>query len=136
MRRDIRDALVLLAIGIVTFLLAEAYDLPPHLLQFGLDYANWEMDDLIFVFFMLSAGLMIYGFRRYQDLSREIQARTAAELEARNLARHDPLTGLPNRRFFEENLEECLGHVSETQRAAVLMLDLYGFKLINDTHGH
>src|ERR1700722_4431446 len=136
MRRDIRDALVLLAIGIVTFLLAEAYDLPPHLLQFGLDYANWEMDDLIFVSFMLSAGLMIYGFRRYQNLSGEIKARTAAELEARNLARHDPLTGLPNRRFFEEKLGECLGSASPAHQVAVLMLDLDGFKTVNDTYGH
>jgi hypothetical protein len=91
-RRDIRDALVLLAVGIVTFLLADAYNLPPHLLQFGLDYADWEMDDLIFVFFMLSVAMMIYGFRRYQDLSREITARVAAEREAHDLARHDPLS--------------------------------------------
>jgi diguanylate cyclase (GGDEF)-like protein len=135
-RRDIRDALALLAIGIVTFLFADAYDLPPHLLQFGLDYADWEMDDLIFVFFMLSVCLMIYGFRRYQDLSREIKARTAAELEARNLARHDPLTGLPNRRFFEEKLEECLRDASAAHQVAVLMLDLDGFKTVNDTYGH
>src|SRR5665213_467799 len=135
-RRDTRDALVLLAIGIITFLLADRYDLPPHLLQFGLDYADWEMDDLIFVFFMLSAALMIYGFRRYQDLSREIKARTAAELEARNLARHDPLTGLPNRRFFEEKLEECLRDAIAVHQVAVLMLDLDGFKTVNDTYGH
>jgi diguanylate cyclase (GGDEF)-like protein len=135
-RRDIRDALALLAIGIVTFLFADAYDLPPHLLQFGLDYADWEMDDLIFVFFMLSVCLMIYGFRRYQDLSREIKARTAAEFEARNLARHDPLTGLPNRRFFEEKLEECLRDAGAARQVAVLMLDLDGFKTVNDTYGH
>jgi diguanylate cyclase (GGDEF)-like protein len=135
-RRDTRDAIVLLAIGIITFLLADGYDLPPRLLQFGLDYADWEMDDLIFVVFMLSAAMMIYGFRRYQDLSREIEARTAAEQDARDLARHDPLTGLPNRRFFEEKLDECLGAVSATQQMAVLMLDLDGFKTVNDTYGH
>jgi diguanylate cyclase (GGDEF)-like protein len=135
-RRDTRDALVLLVIGIIIFLLADRYDLPPHLLQFGLDYADWEMDDLIFVFFMLSVALMIYGFRRYQDLSGEIKARTAAELEARNLARHDPLTGLPNRRFFEEKLGECLGSASPAHQVAVLMLDLDGFKTVNDTYGH
>jgi diguanylate cyclase (GGDEF)-like protein len=135
-RRDIRDALVLLAIGIVTFLLADAYDLPPHLLQFGLDYADWEMDDLIFVFFMLSVALMIYGFRRYQDLSREITARSTAERDARDLARHDPLTGLPNRRFFDEKLAECLVTVSAAHQMAVLMLDLDGFKAVNDTYGH
>jgi diguanylate cyclase (GGDEF)-like protein len=135
-RRDTRDALVLLVIGIITFLLAHAYDLPPRLLQFGLDYADWEMDDLIFVLFMLSVALVIYGFRRYQDLSREIKARTAAELEARNLARHDPLTGLPNRRFFSEKLEECLRGASAAHQVAVLMLDLDGFKIVNDTYGH
>jgi diguanylate cyclase (GGDEF)-like protein len=135
-RRDTRDAVVLLAIGIVTFLLADAYDLPPRLLQFGLDYADWEMDDLIFVVFMLSAAMMIYGCRRYQDLSREIKARSAAEREARDLARHDPLTGLPNRRFFEESLDEFLATVSAAHQMAILMLDLDGFKKINDTYGH
>jgi diguanylate cyclase (GGDEF)-like protein len=135
-RRDTRDALVLVAIGIITFLLSDTYDLPHYLHQFGLDYADWEIDDLIFVVFMLSAGLMIYGFRRYQDLSREIKARTAAELEARNLARHDPLTGLPNRRFFEEKLEKCLRDASAAHQVAVLMLDLDGFKTVNDTYGH
>jgi diguanylate cyclase (GGDEF)-like protein len=135
-RRDTRDAIVLLAIGIITFLLADAYDLPPRLLQFGLDYADWEIDDLIFVVFMLSTAMMIYGFRRYQDLSHEIKARIAAERDARDLARHDPLTGLPNRRFFDEKLDEYLGTVSETHQMAVFMLDLDGFKAVNDTYGH
>ncbi len=135
-RRDTRDAIVLVGIGIISFLLADAYDLPPHLLQFGLDHADWEIDDVIFVVFILGIALLIYGFRRYRDLSREINARTAAELEARNLARHDPLTGLPNRRFFEENLATHLQAASDTQQVAVLMLDLDGFKQVNDTHGH
>jgi diguanylate cyclase (GGDEF)-like protein len=131
-----RDALLLLGAGIIIFGFAHVYDLPPHLLQFGLDYADWEVDDAIFVVFMLSVALMVYGFRRYRDLSAEIKARINAESEARNLARHDPLTGLPNRRFFEERLEECLGTASTSHRVAVLMLDLDGFKVVNDTHGH
>jgi diguanylate cyclase (GGDEF)-like protein len=134
--RHTRDAMVLLGIGAVTFATAHFYDLPPHLLQFGLDHADWEMDDLIFVVFMLSAEMMIYGFRRYQDLSREIKARTAAESEARMMARHDPLTGLPNRRFFEERLTDYLHTASATSQLAVLMLDLDGFKPVNDSHGH
>jgi Diguanylate cyclase, GGDEF domain len=131
-----RDAILLFGIGIIIFAFAHVYDLPPHLLEFGLDHADWEVDDAIFVVFMLSVALMIYGFRRYRDLSVEMKARISAESEARKLARHDPLTGLPNRRFFEERLEECLGIASASHQVAVLMLDLDGFKVVNDTHGH
>lgn len=80
--------------------------------------------------------MIVFAFRRYQDLSREIKGRTAAEHDARELARHDPLTGLPNRRFFEEKLGEHLGAVSAKHQMAVFMLDLDGFKAVNDTYGH
>ena len=133
-RPHVRDAILLSLITLATYAAADVYDLPPYLLQFGLDHADWEIDDLIFVVFILSAAVMIYGFRRYRDLVREIRARTEAEEEARNLARHDPLTKLPNRRFFEEKLDECLA--AGAGRFALLMLDLDGFKAINDVHGH
>jgi diguanylate cyclase (GGDEF)-like protein len=135
-RPHTRDALVLLVAGVAIFAAAHFFDLPPLLLQFGLDHADLEVDDIIFVIFMLSVALMIYGFRRYRDLSREIHARVEAEHEALKLARHDPLTGLPNRRFFEQKLDECLGAISGEKQLAVLMLDLDGFKPVNDTHGH
>lgn len=135
-RRDTRDAVVILSIAVLAFITGHFYELPEKLIQFGTDYADWEVDDIIFVLFVLSAAMMVYRFRRYQDLSHEIKARISAELEARNLARHDPLTGLPNRRFFAEKLDECLRGASDTQRLAVLMLDLDGFKAVNDTHGH
>jgi diguanylate cyclase (GGDEF)-like protein len=131
-----RDALILAAIGLTLYAMAHFFELPPHLLQFGLDHADWEVDDLIFVVFMLSVGLIIYGTRRYRDLANEILARIVAENEARNLARHDPLTGLPNRRFFEEKLDECLQAASPPTQLAILMLDLDGFKAVNDVHGH
>jgi diguanylate cyclase (GGDEF)-like protein len=135
-RRDIRDATVIFGITLIAFGYAEYYDISPKVFQLALDYANWEVDNLILMSVVSSIALIIYGFRRNQDLSHEIRARRSAELEARNLARHDPLTGLPNRRFFAEKLDECLRGASDTQRVAVLMLDLDGFKMINDTHGH
>src|SRR3984885_5406276 len=133
-RRDQRDAIVLLGIAAMAFVLSDYYDIPHNIFQFGMKYESWKVDDLIFVSFLLGIVWTVYGFRRYQDVSQEIKARTSAELEARNLARHDPLTGLPNRRFFAEKLDECLRTVSETRRIAILMLDLDGFKMINDTH--
>ena len=135
-RRHVRDAIVLFGITLIAFAFADSYDLPPRVFQLALDYASWQVDNLILMSVVSSIALMIYGFRRYQDLSREIKARRSAELEARNLARHDPLTGLPNRRFFAEKLDDCIRRASDTQRVAVLMLDLDGFKMVNDLHGH
>jgi diguanylate cyclase (GGDEF)-like protein len=135
-RPEARDAVALFAAAVISYVVAHTYDLAPKLFQLGIDYAEWELDDIIFVVFVMSVAMMIYAFRRYRDLSREIKSRIGAELEARKLARHDPLTGLPNRRFFEERLEEYLGAASATHQAAVLMLDLDGFKSVNDTHGH
>lgn len=54
-----------------------------------------------------------------------------------HLALHDPLTGLPNRRLLEDRLGNMLERAERNQiRAAVLMIDLNGFKQINDTYGH
>ncbi len=50
---------------------------------------------------------------------------------------HDQLTGLPNRRFFEDRLTQALQHSEMTgTRTALIMIDLNGFKLINDSLGH
>src|ERR1700674_4677 len=135
-RRDKRDTIVILSMAVLAYVLAHFNELPLKLFQFGVDYADWEIDDLLFMVLVMSAPMIVYGFRRYQDVSREIKARISAELEARNLARHDPLTGLPNRRFFAEKLNEYLRGASDTQRLAVLMRDLDGFKLVNDMYGH
>jgi diguanylate cyclase (GGDEF)-like protein/PAS domain S-box-containing protein len=51
-------------------------------------------------------------------------------------ASHDALTGLANRRAFEESLERVLSQVGAGQQHALMLLDLDQFKIINDTGGH
>jgi diguanylate cyclase (GGDEF)-like protein len=134
--REIRDSVLILGIFAAVWACTEWFDLAPKFFQLGTDYADWELDDLIFVFCVMSVVFAIYSFRRMKDLSREMKARRSAELEALKLARHDPLTGLPNRRFFVERLSEVLLTTTDVSRSAVLMLDLDGFKSINDAYGH
>ena len=53
--------------------------------------------------------------------------------DLRHQARHDPLTGLPNRTVFFQQLDAAL---RTRQPVGVCYLDLDGFKAINDTLGH
>jgi diguanylate cyclase (GGDEF)-like protein len=57
--------------------------------------------------------------------------------DLRFLALHDELTGLPNRKQFEDKLKEAVAAAERnSQKCALLMIDLDGFKSINDTLGH
>ena len=72
-----------------------------------------------------------------QQLQVEIEQREKSEAHSRFLALHDPLTGLPNRRLFQEELATGLARMESAGRAlAVLFIDLDGFKGVNDTLGH
>jgi diguanylate cyclase (GGDEF)-like protein len=56
---------------------------------------------------------------------------------ARSKALHDPLTGLANRALFRDRLAQALGRAQRDRTlAALLLIDLDGFKAVNDTHGH
>lgn len=90
-------------------------------------HAQWLVTALILVV----AGLLAVLIYRK---TRTINAiRAATERQALHLAHHDPLTGLLNRRALQQALEGCLARSGD---AAVLYMDLDGFKVINDTCGH
>lgn len=60
-----------------------------------------------------------------------------AEARAQNLADHDPLTGLANRNKLAVSLADIAhSKTASDKKAALLMIDLDGFKTINDQHGH
>lgn len=60
-----------------------------------------------------------------------------SEAQSKHLAFHDPLTGLPNRAFFNDRLESALVETrSGKSNIALMFLDLDRFKQVNDTLGH
>lgn len=59
-----------------------------------------------------------------------------AERENRRQARHDALTGLPNRIALQAAVDQRLADLGGDRDLALIYLDLDGFKSVNDTHGH
>lgn len=59
------------------------------------------------------------------------------ERELEHMARHDPLTGLPNRTLLNDRIARATARAQRYKRgAALLLMDLDGFKAVNDAHGH
>jgi diguanylate cyclase (GGDEF)-like protein/PAS domain S-box-containing protein len=99
--------------------------------------------------------LNIQGERRWYELSvarkgtpddpnlsfvalvRDITAQKNLLLELESLAYHDQLTGLPNRRLLYDRIEQAALYAHRSKdSAALLFMDLDGFKQVNDAHGH
>jgi len=78
--------------------------------------------------------------RRLQGVfaaARDITERKQAEAQILNLALHDALTGLPNRRQLNERLAQAMAiSKRNTTYGALIFLDLDTFKSLNDKHGH
>ena len=82
------------------------------------------------------AFLVVWLWRMTKALSTAMVEIRASEAQAHHLALHDALTGLPNRTYFEERLNQALSRIKATDKVAVLLLDLDRFKHVNDTLGH
>src|SRR5207237_1210990 len=68
---------------------------------------------------------------------RDVTTRERAEAELREQALHDALTGLPNRTLLNDRLTSAIaGAQRQNVALSVLLLDLDGFKEVNDTSGH
>ena len=75
--------------------------------------------------------------RHLAALEKAHEATEAAHKLAESMARHDPLTGLPNRRVFAETLQTAVGRAARGSVGyAVLIVDLDRFKPVNDVYGH
>ena len=80
------------------------------------------------------------GFKEVIDsraaMAVERERARDAEQKAHDLAYHDPLTGLHNRRALAEYLDTMLGAPDAESSAGLLIVDLDRFKSVNDVHGH
>lgn len=85
----------------------------------------------IFLLVALFLSLILVRLDRH---TRELAHRRDA---VHQMALTDPLSGLPNRREFQNQLTKLIGDLTSTNgQAALYFVDLDSFKSVNDTHGH
>lgn len=125
-----------------------AFTMPIFAAMIG--WSWWYSPDLHVEFVMISVaftGLIISMANRYnENLKRSIQRDLENEqllhevstmnAELQRLAYEDPLTGLSNRRSFEESAAELLQRLRGDDVLALMLIDMDNFKWINDSLGH
>jgi diguanylate cyclase (GGDEF)-like protein len=135
--RSERDVLTLgIAIAAIIMFVGTGGSVLPRVAQ-ALAGNGLGPDKLLTNAMLLNIALIIFGWRRYRELSGEISERRKAEEQARILAETDPLTGCLNRRSIGPATQDLIASTAHRGEAvAFIMLDLDNFKLVNDIHGH
>ncbi len=90
-----------------------------------------------YTFHSVDAGILIEATLLAMALTRQVREQQTARTRAEYMARHDPLTGLLNRRGFHDLAYNIWSNAVRKQRTiTIIMLDIDYFKQINDKFGH
>jgi diguanylate cyclase (GGDEF)-like protein len=84
--------------------------------------------------YFFGVALVVFSIRRIGDQRGERAKRLAAERDAQTVSLRDPLTQLPNRRQFQNDVGNVLK--SSDNKMSVLLLGLEQFKKLNEVYGH
>ena len=136
-RPIIQEGLFLLATFALAVVVAIEYDIFPNAPGVPPQEHVIELDEGLALAIFLCVALLVLSWRFLMLQRREVGRRIKAEHHARELALQDTLTGLPNRRRFEQELKAAIAAPPRSDGThAVLLLDLNGFKHVNDVYGH
>ncbi len=82
-RRTTKDAIVIFLIALAAYFISGWLDLFDSIPRFQAVHGDWGIDDLAMTCVVLAFAMTAYGWRRLQDITREVQARRAAEADVR-----------------------------------------------------
>jgi diguanylate cyclase (GGDEF)-like protein len=134
-----QDAALLSSVLLVGLLLALEYDIALFWDDLDSNQRRLRFEELLILTGLLGLGVFVFILRRMQEERGNLEARLSAEIELREsraLAMQDPLTSLPNRRAIRADLDAAIERESAGGALAFYLLDLNGFKRVNDEHGH
>ncbi|GFE49301.1 hypothetical protein So717_10540 [Roseobacter cerasinus] len=121
--------------AIVTWPVFAELELFEAFYEFSRAHENWDLDELVLLVGNLSIALIVSSIYRSRQLRKVVRERAQEYERAERNARHDPLTGLMNRRAFGEVMQKIEAQDTPEGRY-MAMIDLDRFKPINDLQGH
>ena len=98
------------------------------------EWWHHKIDGTLFPVEVMLTSILLDGECVFHALLRDISERNKMEQQLQYLSYHDQLSGLYNRRFFEEELKRL--DVKRNLPLSIVMGDVNGLKLINDSFGH
>lgn len=134
-KRHVRDALAVFSTALVIIVAAIQIEAFEAVVEFSKSHESWELDELLVATMVSPIAFVIYAYRRLLDAQLALSLRIQAEKRANEMALHDPLTGLPNRRKAEAELATAILK-SRNDPIGALAIDLNRFKPVNDLNGH
>jgi len=139
---SLRDAVVLTGIMLFAVLMAQHFDIFAFAQSFASPRREISPAETVLLCMIGAACIGYFVSRRLREVREDDRrARDAGALASevqvlRELALRDPLTGLPNRRVLLDALDLAAEAPDQNRVHAVFLLDLNGFKGINDRYGH
>ena len=127
--RELTDVLVIFSITFLAYKAVSDWG-GMRLLQ-GILGTQAEKPSFLYFFGM---ALVLFSMRRIGDQRSERARRVAAELTAQTASMRDPLTQLPNRRQFQNDVSAALKN--SDNKMSVLLLGIDQFKKLNEVYGH
>ncbi|BAQ17801.1 GGDEF domain-containing protein [Methyloceanibacter caenitepidi] len=138
-RPSIQDALLLASVLLVGALLALQYNLFWFSAELSDPQRKISLAEAMALTVLLALCICAFAVRRLREVRYDTARRAVTRSQMRQLrtlASHDSLTGLANRRELDSALAAAIASAASGRRHAFFMIDLNGFKRINDVYGH
>ena len=129
-KKVIFDIFLIVTVNTIAFLVFSKIDALEWLYDYSLDHEKYELDEVIVLFFTLSISMVFFSIRRWREAIELLKV-------VETIAVKDPLTGIFNRRYFNDVL---ITEIKRSKRTgdifSLVMLDIDHFKKVNDNYGH
>jgi diguanylate cyclase (GGDEF)-like protein len=139
-RSSIQDALLIAATMLVSFIIALEYDVVSFWDDYDASQHRIRLEEIFALTGLLGVGVFAFAVRRLYEERRDLEQLLKTQAESREnraLAMQDAMTGLPNRRALAAALDKAIASAEASgEPFAFYMLDLNGFKRVNDKYGH